>query len=1362
MQSKFTQNFWRRCCIRLLATACILVTFFQSQSQVLFNEGFDVAVPLPAGWASQNLSAPLGVTGWSQGAATVFNSNSGAPTSYISANYNNTGDNGTISNWLFSPSVTLKDGDIFTFYTRDPGSGFADRLQVRLSANGTSTNVGATATSVGDFTGLLLDINPTYDPFGYPSTWTQYTVTVTGLAGVPTPGRIALRYFVEDAGLFGNNSDYIGIDDVVYTSFTGPCTGTPAPGNTLSSAASVCPATNFTLSVQNNPFVTGLTYQWQSSATGLAGSFTNIAGATSQTLVRQQNAATYYQLVVTCGANSGNSTPLQVTMNPPTSCYCVAGSTDILFEKIGNVTLNTINNNSTSTAGYENFTAISTTLQPGQPYTMSVAIAGAFTPDQVIAWIDYNHNGLFTDAGETLFTSATGLGPHSATIIVPFSALPGPTRMRVRLHDTSLGANATPCGNSSYGQVEDYTVDILPVVPCAGAPNPGNTTSTVSTVCAGTSFTLGLQNFTSGSGVTYQWQSSATGAAGSFTNITGATGVQYSATLTANTYYQAIVTCGAASTTSTPLQVLLTPFTNCYCTSVAASAADEDIFNITIGALNNASSCTTVGPGPGSIMRRYANYRSGTGAPVPVNVIQGANNPISITVGTCGGNFTNSVAAWIDFNHDGTFGTTERVYVSPGGTVGPHVETGNAVISTTALLGVTGMRVISSETGTPGSIQPCAAYNWGETEDYLVNIVPCVQGVITAQPVSTTVGCSGNASFTVGATGSLLSYNWEYRTSPTGPWLSVPNAAPYSGLGSATLAITNIPSTFNGYQYRAVLSGACTSPDPTNTATLTVGPLVAIVNPTSANICAGTLQALSLPPSSSQFCSGTIDLRIPDLNGPPATTAAQADAGVNHSIAVTIPTGAVVTAVNVKLNITHPYNGDLVIVLKAPNGRILNLDYHKSGLGSSGVNFTNTIISSAGTAAIGSGASPYTGTFRADASIGAGLFGDPSGSGPTGFQPDVTTWAPMYSVPNGNWTIALQDPSPWAGDQGVLNNWCIELTYGVPSTGVFTGPAGTIFTNAAGTIPYTGTPISTVYVNPASTSTYSVVVSNPLCTSAPFAIPITVSNTLSGVTVRNRDSVCVGGTKSLTVSATAGNIQTTQWQVSTDGGVTWTNITNGGIYNNATTSTLTITGATAANNNYRYRAIVSNACNTVTSSADILTVNPTPVVTLSANPYTKLLPGMFTTLTATSGPSPAQTYSWTMNGLPVTNINNSLVVNVDGLGDYAVTVTDIYGCTGTSNILNISDSSSSIVFIYPSPNTGQFQIRYYSAPGNILPRMVNIYDAKGARIYSRSYPIGAPYERMDVDLRNHGKGIYMVELADRLGTRIKAGRVIVL
>ena len=142
----------------------------------------------------------VGTTSWFQGNSTVFPAQSGAATSYIGANFNNTTGTNTISNWLLTPPVTLQNGETMTFWTRTvTAPAFPDRLQVRMSTNGSSSNVGTTATDVGDFTALLLDINPTYTTTGYPNVWTQFTVTVSGVPS-PTLGRLAFRYFVENGG----------------------------------------------------------------------------------------------------------------------------------------------------------------------------------------------------------------------------------------------------------------------------------------------------------------------------------------------------------------------------------------------------------------------------------------------------------------------------------------------------------------------------------------------------------------------------------------------------------------------------------------------------------------------------------------------------------------------------------------------------------------------------------------------------------------------------------------------------------------------------------------------------------------------------------------------------------------------------------------------------------------------------------------------------------------------------------------------------------------------------------------------------------------------------------------------------------
>jgi hypothetical protein len=192
------------------------------------TEGFtNVSALTSAGWVMQNNSTPPG-DGWYAGDPAIFPAQSGPANSYILAYSGNTIGTGTISNWLLSPSRTLRNGDIISFYTRKISPDlYPDRLQVRISTNGSGTNVGTTATSVGDFTTLLLDINPTLITGVYPVTWTQYTLTISGLAG-PVTGRIAFRYFVTDGGPTGNNSELIGIDEFVYTPNCGNITVNPA------------------------------------------------------------------------------------------------------------------------------------------------------------------------------------------------------------------------------------------------------------------------------------------------------------------------------------------------------------------------------------------------------------------------------------------------------------------------------------------------------------------------------------------------------------------------------------------------------------------------------------------------------------------------------------------------------------------------------------------------------------------------------------------------------------------------------------------------------------------------------------------------------------------------------------------------------------------------------------------------------------------------------------------------------------------------------------------------------------------------------------------------------------------------------
>ena len=203
----------------------LLNTTTQAQS---FTMGFEANEPL-TGWAFVNNSdspnADWGITDNPNG--TFFNAFAG--TRYAAATFNSTSQSSatgaTISNWLFAPVRFLRNGDVISFYTRRTSSQYEDRLELRLSTNGNSINIGTTPTDVGDFSELLVAVNPNLTAGGYPQTWTQYTVTLSGLPANGVSGRFAFRYFVTDGGPAGNNSDFIGLDNVAYTSSYTPPAG---------------------------------------------------------------------------------------------------------------------------------------------------------------------------------------------------------------------------------------------------------------------------------------------------------------------------------------------------------------------------------------------------------------------------------------------------------------------------------------------------------------------------------------------------------------------------------------------------------------------------------------------------------------------------------------------------------------------------------------------------------------------------------------------------------------------------------------------------------------------------------------------------------------------------------------------------------------------------------------------------------------------------------------------------------------------------------------------------------------------------------------------------------------------------------
>lgn len=211
---------------KLLLSILFIFVATTNYAQNQFAFGFEgtTAQMIAAGWQSTNQSVPAGASVWTIPATaptTTFagGAQGGTPISFALVNFNSTTGDNTISNWLISPSVNIQNGDIVTFYTklgRNIAAGgealFADNLELRLSTNGDfSANPSTGSSDLGDFTTLAVEINPALDLTTYPTTWTQFSYTVTGLSG-PTDCKLGFRYFVTNGGPAGANSDIIGID----------------------------------------------------------------------------------------------------------------------------------------------------------------------------------------------------------------------------------------------------------------------------------------------------------------------------------------------------------------------------------------------------------------------------------------------------------------------------------------------------------------------------------------------------------------------------------------------------------------------------------------------------------------------------------------------------------------------------------------------------------------------------------------------------------------------------------------------------------------------------------------------------------------------------------------------------------------------------------------------------------------------------------------------------------------------------------------------------------------------------------------------------------------------------------------------
>ena len=463
------------------------------------------------------------------------------------------------------------------------------------------------------------------------------------------------------------------------------------------------------------------------------------------------------------------------------------------IEPITNVTFAGINRTTpnTSTLALEVF-CDEATVAAGTSYPISVKgnTDGAFT-NKIVVYIDWNRNQLI-DANELTNLSdiynSTGNDAIVSTgnITVPPGTTPGKTFMRVlKKYSTA----ATVCNTSGFGQAEDYVVNVIIPTPCSGTPLAGTAFSNPTSGSPSSTFTLSSTGSTNNLGITYQWQTSPNGSTG-WTNIIGATTLNYNATAVASnttTYYRLIVTCSNSGISAT--SNVITFITQC--NAIANFPSGRYIKRIDfIGTLNDVSNTSTYSA------TGYQDFTT-----LPNKAIQAQNEGVNVYVES---NLRTMIKAWVDWNKNGTFETSELVY-----NLTDYFTTTTTFGFVVPLATVPGNYKMRVRTYSPEidfssdpqdeNYQPCGTFDNGETEDYLFTVTAQCPTRITG---GADVESCGSGSVNLVVTGSAGTTLYKFYTVSAG-------GSPVGTTTSGTWATPDISSST--LYYVTASNGTCES-----------------------------------------------------------------------------------------------------------------------------------------------------------------------------------------------------------------------------------------------------------------------------------------------------------------------------------------------------------------------------------------------------------------------------------------------------------------------------------------------------------------------------------------------------------------------
>ncbi len=1365
----YTQNFestWNTTCVVAPLGQDIPDASWRSKSTLNPNTA----------WRVDNLSEAL--SGWNSSGFGIY-SPTGANTTTRSARFHSYstafGAQGSLDFYVNLSGAGTKQ---LSFYYIKPSTG-GNKLELFISTDGGQT-----------FNPLLS--TPALVAGGVAVTaWTQANVVLASLSATTV-----IRFTATGDGI----SD-IGLDEV-NVSVLASCTGTPTAGATVASTASTCNG-SVTLSVPTASIGSGITYQWQSSPIP-AGTYNNIMGATLATYTATQTVGTSYRCIVSCGAANAASTPTDVIMAPLASCYCIPVSAGVIcVTRVGIGAINNITTCGTAPNFYNLYpNTITTTLTQGTSYP--IAITAAVAAD-VSVWIDYNQNGTF-DASEWVQVVANAT-TGTVSIIPPFTAIVGTTRMRVRSRTPFTGNTATEaCTTFLSGDTEDYTISIasgvvctaVVVTPVSSSPTytvgvPVNTTLVSTGGTVGATYTYALTSGTLPAGLTLSGNTisgipTTVITSGTFT-ITATTALGActgTATYTFNVVANPVCVTAVVVTpvSSSPTYTVGTAVNTPLNASGGPTGTPTYTYSISAGVLPAGLTLTngfiigtpTTATASGTVTIMATSVPSGcTGtstymynvlaAPACTTVVvtPASNFPI-YTAGT-------AIPIIILSATGGVPSTTYTYSISTGALPAGVNLSGNSIFGTPSVASsgsftVTATSVIGNCIGT-------------STFTYTVNLAASCTTVVvtpTASPLVYTIG-TAITNITLGASGGPTTgtptYTYAVVGLPTGLNFSgntisgTPIGAPSTGSFMVTATSTPLGCTGSTtYNYTINAAAVCTTVTVTPTAsplTYTIGTVIPSITFGANGGAVGatyTYSVVGLP--TGLTLAGSI------LSGTPT------GAGSTGSFTVT----ATSTPLSCIGSTTYNYTilAPLVcnVVTLTPSSGFRNYTQGTA---------INTITLNASGGVIGA---TYVYTISAGAlPVGVTLVGNIISGAPTvpttGFNSFTITATSTPGNCIGSSTINFNVAPNSACVSTVVitppftNQLC---TVGIPITNVvYTatgGPAGaaTYTYSIVGTLPsglvligntISGTPnaigSTNFQVRATSNPSGCTATSNFFCTVDPNpSCPTAVSITPTTTTFAYTQSTLI---TNVTLNASGGPTGTPTYTYVVSAGALPAGVTL------SSAGLISGTPTTVGNGSFVISAEASTGgcTGTVTYNYTVASICQTPVVISPigfVSTYTAGTAIINITLSASGGPTSATTYNYSISAgaLPagvtlVGNIISGTPTTRTATSTFTVRATTALGaCVGTAtytfNVLDnpttsIDNNLSMLVKVSPNPSNGDFNVDFGNI--NLAKATVHVYDAQGKQIFASDVNTNL----MTISLGDFASGIYLMQISTEKG-----------